>query len=683
MKLTIEMLLCEQVRRALPVHCAVSDAKLASWARYLREEEYITTIDELKYVATDNEVFGRLALPAIVKVALKRVIADHHESPCVELQQQGKVEDLPDNQKAQQTDDDEEEEKEEGDDNDDNVVDEIYCHLASSSSASSSSNEMTTADEREERKVDGSDYQAVFDALLPAMVDFAQQSGDGSGKTVKDASASELLAHIDVSLPSGEGCSLQSLEAQVRSVLEWSVRSGHPMFLDKLYAGTDAVGVMGEMLISVINANVHTFKSAPVLTMIERECVREMGALVGFDRDRCDGVFCPGGSYSNMLAIFTALQCARRRARAAAANVEAASRSRRYVVVVSERSHYSVKTAVSLLGLADQASMAADNVECDDVERNYWRRGVAPVRCDDGGRIVPSALDATLSALRKRGYTPFVLCATAGTTVMGAFDKFDELANVVARHRDDGCSVWMHIDAAWGGSVALSKRHASLMSGSARANSLTWNPHKMMNVPLQCSVLLTRDSGLLEANLNELGGIANYLFHKKQQHGDDDDDDDERYQCDIGLKTLQCGRRADALKLWLMWKSYGQAGFARQIERKFALARYLHAKVEQHADFVPAFDAAPECLNVCFYYVPRAARKLGLASVEHMLPEHSALLNDTTRQVQAALRRQGSFLTDVSPLPNRPTFLRVIVNNDKVSTGDLDDLLATISSFDL
>ena len=80
-----------------------------------------------------------------------------------------------------------------------------------------------------------------------------------------------------------------------------------------------------------------------------------------------------------------------------------------------------------------------------------------------------------------RGDLPFFVNATAATTVMGAFDPFDAIADVAQKY-----GLWMHIDGAWGGSALVSDKTKAAMAGADRADSITWNQHKMMGIPLQC-----------------------------------------------------------------------------------------------------------------------------------------------------------------------------------------------------
>ena len=72
---------------------------------------------------------------------------------------------------------------------------------------------------------------------------------------------------------------------------------------------------------------------------------------------------------------------------------------------------------------------------------------------------------------------------------------------------------------------------------------MTWNPHKLLGVPQQCSAFLTKHENLLE---NVHCAKATYLFQKDKFY-------DVKY--DTGDKHIQCGRRADVLKFWFMWKA--------------------------------------------------------------------------------------------------------------------------------
>ena len=81
------------------------------------------------------------------------------------------------------------------------------------------------------------------------------------------------------------------------------------------------------------------------------------------------------------------------------------------------------------------------------------------------------------------------------------------------------------MDASWGGTALLSSDYKGLMKGVELADSVTWNPHKGMGVPIQCSALI------LNNHLGELeksnSSDAEYLFQKN-----------EGSEYDFGDKTL-------------------------------------------------------------------------------------------------------------------------------------------------
>ena len=165
--------------------------------------------------------------------------------------------------------------------------------------------------------------------------------------------------------------------------------------------------------------------------------------------------------------------------------------------------------------------------------------------------MIPETLDKEIQNSIDSGFNPFFVGATAGTTVRGCFDPIQDIAKVCKKYK-----VWFHIDASWGGSVLLSKKHKHLLKGSENADSLTWCQHKAMAQPLMCTLALFKNPDIL-ADLNDVEGTE-YLFH-----------DDNKKTFDLGKYSLQCGRRVDALKLWLSWKYYGDSGYEKNINNLF------------------------------------------------------------------------------------------------------------------
>ncbi|KAB0405174.1 hypothetical protein E2I00_011894 [Balaenoptera physalus] len=107
---------------------------------------------------------------------------------------------------------------------------------------------------------------------------------------------------------------------------------------------------------------------------------------------------------------------------------------------------------------------------------------------EPGGKMIPEELERQVWQAKKEGAAPFLVCATSGTTVLGAFDPLDEIADICERH-----GLWLHVDASWGGSALMSRKHRKLLHGIHRADSVAWNPHKMLMAGIQCCAFLVKD----------------------------------------------------------------------------------------------------------------------------------------------------------------------------------------------
>ncbi|KAJ1963634.1 Glutamate decarboxylase 2 [Dispira parvispora] len=421
----------------------------------------------------------------------------------------------------------------------------------------------------------------------------------------------ELAKLLDLTLPT------KGVGAQV-----WN-----PRFMDKLYAATNPVGVLSELFLGLVNANNHVYHVSPVFTLMEVTTARKLGIMFGYPSDTCGGITNPGGSMSNMVAVVTA-----RNHLFPELKAKGLSGGPRLSMFVSQQSHY------SFLKAAFTAGIGTDHV--------------ISVPCNALGQMEPQALEDNILASRNRGEVPFFVAATAGTTVMGAFDPMEAIADIAARF-----NLWFHVDGSWGGSIIFSKSYGHLMRGAGKSDSLTVNPHKLLGVPLQCSYLLIRDKSILNQSNTT---CAQYLFH-----GD---------EWDLGNGSLGCGRRPDAVKLFLAWKYFGTEGFDQRLTTAFKNAQYLANLVKFRS---PRFRlvADPASFNVCFWYIPTT-----LAHLETQDPQgFTNRLGEVTRTLHGALLATNTFMLDYSPVDigdtTLPDFFRAICNSPSLGKRDLDFLV--------
>ena len=323
----------------------------------------------------------------------------------------------------------------------------------------------------------------------------------------------------------------------------------------------------------------------------------------------------------------------------------------------SAESHYSISSAAASLGIGASA--------------------VRAVPVDHKGVMIPASLEKMIEDSLQSGRRPFYVCATAGTTVRGAYDPLVPISAICRKH-----GLWMHVDAAWGGPAILSAKHKWKLEGSQFADSIACNPHKMMGVPLTCSFLLGKD---LKKFYTANALTAGYLFHE-------DPDDvasapeaprqppatDDIY--DLASLTPQCGRRGDSLKLYLSWIYHGSEGYESQIDAAFAAAAYLASCIAERGDMLLVSENPPPSCQVCFYYSIRAGSDTVAGRSEP--PDSSNLQvqkkwnSKVTRSIVSGLVDKG-WMVDYAP-GDSGEFLRVVVNRG--TTQDIvDGLLKAIS----
>ncbi|XP_076684222.1 glutamate decarboxylase-like protein black [Andrena cerasifolii] len=428
-----------------------------------------------------------------------------------------------------------------------------------------------------------------------------------------------LHSAIDLSL-SDQGASHEELYSLASNVIKYSVKTGHPRFINQLYSSVDPYGLLGQWLTDALNPSVYTYEVSPVFSLMEEELLKEMRKIVGWKDGRGEGIFCPGGSIANGYAINLA-----RHYRFPQLKELGLSNAGRLVVFTSQDAHYSVKKLSAFLGIG------ASNVY--------------EVKTDARGKMCTVDLEAQIDRALSEGATPLMVSATAGTTVLGAYDPLRDIAAVCRKHE-----LWFHVDAAWGGGALMSRKRRHYLDGVELADSVTWNPHKLLAAPQQCSTLLLRHEGLLQA---AHGSNASYLFQPDKFY-------DTAYDC--GDKHIQCGRRADVLKFWFMWKAKGTGGLEKHIDRVFELANYFKDYIRRREGFELLLE--PECTNVCFWYVPPSKRHL-------KGDERLKVLRKIGPVVKERMVKNGSMLITYQPLRELPNFFRFVLQNSGLTEADM------------
>jgi glutamate/tyrosine decarboxylase-like PLP-dependent enzyme len=428
-------------------------------------------------------------------------------------------------------------------------------------------------------------------------------------------SAPELEALIDVSLGQ-QGAKPAQVEQAIDDYLKYSPNTSRPEFFKLLYSGLNQDALLGDWITSLCNSTMHTYQVGPVATLMELELIRQCNALIGFDQG--EGVMVAGGSQANLIGMMLARQRAMPNVKTKGFSASAAPILRAYV---SDQAHYSFQRAANLLGIG------TDNL--------------IKVESDEQGRIRPDNLERAIIQDQEQGFKPFFIGLTAGTTVVGAFDSVAHGSAIANKH-----GMWLHIDGAWGAPVLFSERHKALLADSGLADSLTWDAHKLMNVPITAALILLKEQGRLKEAI--AGGGGDYLFHE-----------DVNAPYNLGEKSIQCGRRADALKVWLSWKALGNQGFADKIDELQTL-KSACVKMIQNRSALEIIGPTGY-LNVLFRYNADSVHS-------------EAELAELNKSICKLMVARGGPHVDYAQYKGR-TGIRLILGNAAASNEHIEDLL--------
>jgi L-2,4-diaminobutyrate decarboxylase len=389
----------------------------------------------------------------------------------------------------------------------------------------------------------------------------------------------------------------------------------------------DAVGAVTNQVMAI-------YEMGPWATSVEQALVTKLGGYLGWQPGHFAGVVTHGASLANLTGLLAARNVTLGdawerglRGHWRAGDVSPPVTPSSPVLVTQQDAHYSVARAAGILGIGTA--------------------NVIKVGQDSRRRMDPAKLLATLTEMRSAARPIIAVVASACATPIGAFDPLDAVADVCAKQ-----NVWLHVDAAHGGSALLSPRHRHLVGGLERADSLVWDAHKMMFVPALCAFLLYKNP---RHSYEAFRQNAPYLF---------DPSAPGLAEFDSGLRTVECTKRAASFGLWGAWSLFGPQLFTDLVDVTFDLGRHFFEKLRATDDFVSLHE--PQCNIVAFRHVPPALRDANPKRV-----------GEFQQKLRRSVIESGEFYLTATPLDGVPA-LRVTLINPLTTTDTLDELLATL-----
>jgi len=426
----------------------------------------------------------------------------------------------------------------------------------------------------------------------------------------------ELKKLLKQGLPQDPSDPIAALDIAAEA-LDSSLAQARPRYLAYIGSSGLEIGALGDLLAHSHDPNLAL--DAGAATDIERQAIAWLGEFLGYNN--AQGFFTSGGTISNLTALVAAREQALPNSRSTGMG------SSTLALYCSAEAHYSVKRAAEVLGIG------GNNVRSIDI--------------DSQRRMNPAALAQAIDADRQAGIIPMAVVATAGTTLTGAVDAIDQIADVCG-------DIWLHVDGAYGLPAAATKSAGPLFTGLNRADSISVDAHKWLFVPKACSALLVKNTGLLAQAFSHNEA---YIPH---EHGDTN-------AVDI---TLEYSRPLRALKLWLAFKVHGAHSIRDALEGNLAQASMLYSMANQASDF-QVLASSPQLSTVPLRHIPGVLTKAS-----------DSQINEHTERLQLALVADGRIYISPAQIDGN-TWLRPCFTNFRTTNEDVQvtfDVIREVSN---
>lgn len=425
----------------------------------------------------------------------------------------------------------------------------------------------------------------------------------------------QLLPELNLD-KKGDLGNYQSIFSWIESYLTHSVNTSHPYFNNRMWSEANLPSVLGEIVVAYQQTSACTYESAPVAVLMEQYMINKMLALVGFSMG--EGQMTTGSSNANMIAMMIA--------RNKVNNIKHEGlygEDSPLIAFVSEDAHYSFDKAANILGIGtNHLIKIATNID---------------------GQMDITHLKTSIIETIEQGKQPFFIGATLGTTVRGAYDDIAQIVPIAKQY-----GLWLHGDGAWGGAVIMhDELKAQYLPNINELDSFTMDFHKMLGTALMCNFLLVNHQGVLCETCSN--GNTSYIFHNP---------------LDLGIQSLQCGRRVDSLKWFLDWKFFGQSGFAKRVMHYYQIIDYAENKIEQSPQLYLVVKR--QSFNLCFHYMPTILTNL----------ESTNKLN---QMIRTQLLTQSQHILSVAYVGEVFVF-RLLVTHQQITHQHINQILNDITT---
>lgn len=341
------------------------------------------------------------------------------------------------------------------------------------------------------------------------------------------------IEEMDFKRPMSPVAAVEWVAGQLRN---GQVHTAHPGYYGLFNPNPATMGIAADALVAAFNPQLAAWGHNPFACEVEQHLIRRFGEKFGYHSDQIAGSFTSGGAEANHTAVLAAL---------VSAFPDYSARGTLGLdgqpsLYVSEESHHSLVKAARLCGIGTDA--------------------VTPVPLDGAYVMDSKALEVRIAQDRRAGRLPFMVVATLGTTNAGLIDPVNRMADVADRE-----NIWLHADAAWGGAAALVPELRTHLAGIERADSITFDAHKWLSVPMGAGMFITRHP---EAPVKTFALSTDYMPVTRKLD-----------VIEPHLTTMQWSRRFIGLKVFMSLLVAGWKGYEETIAHQTRMGELMREKL--------------------------------------------------------------------------------------------------------
>ncbi|MCC3860239.1 pyridoxal phosphate-dependent decarboxylase family protein [Pseudemcibacter aquimaris] len=430
--------------------------------------------------------------------------------------------------------------------------------------------------------------------------------------TIDVANIKNLVSQVD--LINGMD-NFEAIDYVTKNLKENSVHTPHPSYFGLYNPRSNYAGIIADLITAYFNPQLAAWSHAPFAVEVEAHLIAELASKFGYSTNKFDGVFATGGNEANQTAVLCALNN-----QYPNFNRDGIfSVSKKPIIYCSEEAHHSVHKAAKTAGLGYNS--------------------VIPIPVGNDQKLDTTILKEKIEVSTQSNHAPLMIIGTAGTTGAGIIDDLVEINNIAKEY-----NIWFHVDAAYGGAAALSEKLRNQLKGIELSNSITFDAHKWMSVPMGASVFITSHPNILAKTFS----ISTEYMPK---------DADKLEVVDPYCHSIQWSRRFIGLKLFLSLLFYGWKGYEETINHQADMADLLRNKLTNNGWVVLNKSNLPV---VCF------------------TDEKNKNDQNFTTQILENIYENGNSWLSVYPINNINCF-RACITNYNTTESELDELIEELN----